>query len=313
MLPNVRAAPQGSSPLPRQAEPLNFNLSTRIPSSTEDVQIVQATDAPSGGCCTIRKLLLSEALTRNVLWKEGTDECNVILASLVELCETILWQNLNAEVNDALSVCHHAMEAPALSSLNYYAVEQRNFASHTSQIKLTEHKFVLGELFYSYTNLHLTTFEDLEAALTGEIEKQNTSPVPKANNPPPTRAELPSRGDMVEGVDVFWELRPSHHKSIAFKALRTSSHISTPFTAVPSDNWDPIMESGRPANVQTEKPTCCQLMAQKLHAFANSMASQEAEAFATHLLSLITSTIHHNKPIWVVFAMSVAVAVSSSP
>ena len=102
-----------------------------------------------------------------------------------------------------------------------------------------------------------------------------------------------------EEGETFWDTRTSHHRTLAWESLlniTSSTSMFTPYTCQgPFTRHEPVVSICFAANALAEQLTRYTLAVDEVRSYAQFLQAKEAENCATHLCSLITMTINHDK------------------
>ena len=105
-----------------------------------------------------------------------------------------------------------------------------------------------------------------------------------------------------EEEESFWDTRTSHHKTLLWQSLfnmTLSTSVFTPCTCQRSrTTHNSVISICFAANMLAEQLTRYKLAVDEVRSYAQLLQANEAENCATHLSSMITMTISHNKQRW---------------
>ena len=218
-----------------------------------------------------------------------------------------LRQNIHAESLDPFTLFVHLLEANALLRIWLQDQLQYAFESVISEAWLAENQSINGKLYASYINLLLTTLEDFELPLRGELELQAYEKV-KAHKPQPS-----SWADQTDKEETFWNSRPSHHISVALNAIFSMSQRIKGCFPERTDHPDAYLSVCMQAALHAEELTRYKLTVTETQAFLHILISEEAKACADNLILLATIAISFDKQLWEHFELSIGLITSCCP
>ena len=255
----------------------------------------------------VEDLLLTEATVRNEIYTQAIEQCASTFKAIIELQETCLRHTIKAESLDPFTLFYHLIEANALLRFWLHEEQQCTFRSLVCEAWVAEHQYINGKLYASYIKLLLTTLEDFESTVRGELEHQASE---KMINQEP---QPPSWADQTDQEEDFWNSRPVHHTSVAFEAIFSISQRFICCFPEPTINPDPYLSVCVQAALHAEELTRYKLAVIETQAFLHVLISDEARACADHLALLATTAISYDKQLWESFELSVDLLTSWCP